>query len=62
MVGREVSCSIWLTIAFATFGLFAPRNGTVIAVFLILEMEGPFEGLIQVSADPLRYAHVHVAR
>jgi hypothetical protein len=65
---------IWLTFAFATFGLYAPRNGTVIAVlfvcalsvaiavFLILEMDSPFEGLIKVSADPLRYAHDHVAR
>ena len=26
------------------------------AVFLIQEMDGPFDGLIQVSADPLRYA------
>jgi len=59
----------WLTITFASFGLFAPRNATVIAVlfvcalsvagavFLILEMDGPFEGLIKVSADPLRFAH-----
>ena len=58
----------WLTIIFASFGLFAPRNATVIAVlfvcalsvagavFLILEMDGPFEGLIKVSADPLRFA------
>ena len=58
----------WLTITFASFGLFAPRNSTVIAVllvcalsvasavFLILEMDGPFDGLLKVSADPLRYA------
>jgi hypothetical protein len=24
------------------------------AVFLILELDGPFEGLLKVSADPLR--------
>jgi hypothetical protein len=59
----------WLTITFASFGLFAPRNATVIAVlfvcalsvagavFLILEMDGPFEGLIKVSADPLCFAY-----
>jgi hypothetical protein len=58
----------WLTMTFASFGLFAPRNGTVIvvlfvcalsvagAVFLILEMDSPFEGLVQVSAEPLRFA------
>jgi hypothetical protein len=58
----------WLSVTFTSFGLFAPRNPTVIgtlflcavsvatAVFLILEMDGPFEGLIRVSPDPLRYA------
>jgi hypothetical protein len=62
----------WLTITFASFGLFAPRNGTVIAVllvcalsvgsavFLVLEMDGPFEGLIKVSAEPLRSAYAHL--
>jgi hypothetical protein len=64
----------WLTITFASFGLFGPRNGTVLAVlfvcalsvgsavFLILEMDGPFDGLLKVSADPLRYAHAHLNR
>lgn len=59
----------WLTITFASFGLLAPPNATVIAVLcvcalsvagsvvLIMEMDGPFEGLIKVSADPLRFAH-----
>lgn len=62
----------WLTISFASFGLFAPRNATVIAVlfvcalsiagavFLILEMDGPFEGLIKISPDPLRYAYSRI--
>jgi hypothetical protein len=56
----------WLCIIFASFGLFAPRNGTVIAVlcvcalsvagaiFLILELDRSFEGLLQVSGAPLR--------
>jgi hypothetical protein len=58
----------WLTLTFASFGLFAPRNILVVsvlfvcalsvasAVFLVLEMDGPFDGLIRVSADPLRRA------
>jgi hypothetical protein len=58
----------WLTITFTSFGLQAPGNATVLAVlllcalsvagavFLVLEMDGPFDGLIQVSAEPLRYA------
>jgi hypothetical protein len=55
----------WLSI-FASFGLFAPRNATVVAafsicalsvsgaIFLILELDQSFEGLLQVSSDPLR--------
>jgi hypothetical protein len=62
----------WLTITFASFGLFAPRNLTVLtvlfvcalsvasAVFLVLEMDGPFEGLLKISAEPMRYAHAHL--
>jgi hypothetical protein len=62
----------WLTITFASFGLLAPRNATVVsvlfvcalsvagAVFLVSEMDGPFEGLITVSADPLKYALAHL--
>jgi hypothetical protein len=62
----------WLTITFASFGLFAPGNATVLAVlfvcalsvsgavFLILEMDGPFDGVVKVSADPLRYAYAHL--
>jgi hypothetical protein len=62
----------WLTVLFASFGLFAPRNGTVLgallvcalsvgaAMFLILELDGPFEGLIRVSGAPMRYALAHL--
>src|SRR5689334_23977436 len=58
----------WPCIIFASFGLFAPRNGTVIAaffvcalsvsgaIFLILELDRSFEGLLQVSSTPLRSA------
>jgi hypothetical protein len=62
----------WLMITFASFGLFAPRNATVLAVlvvcalsvagsvFLVLEMDGPFEGIIKVSRGPLSYAYDHM--
>ena len=58
----------WLTIIFGSFGLLAPRNATVVAVlflcalsvagslFLILEMDQPFDGLMKISSAPLRYA------
>jgi hypothetical protein len=64
----------WLCIIFASFGLFAPRNATVIAVlcvcalsvsgaiFLILELDRSFEGLLQVSGAPLRSALAQLGR
>ena len=64
----------WLCIIFASFGLFAPRNATVIAVlcvcalsvsgaiFLILELDRSFEGLLQVSGAPLRSALARLGR
>jgi hypothetical protein len=62
----------WLTITFSSFGLFAPKNATVFAVlflcalsiasalFLVLELDGPFDGLIRISADPWLYALAHI--
>jgi hypothetical protein len=59
---------LWLTIIFASFGLFSRLNPTVItalfifalspsgAIFLILELGQPFEGLLQISSAPLRNA------
>ena len=56
----------WLTAIFISFGLFAPRNTTVMtslfvaglavsgAIFLIMEMYEPFAGLIEISSAPLR--------
>jgi hypothetical protein len=64
----------WLCIIFASFGLFAPRNATVIAVlcvcalsvagaiFLILELDRSFEGLLQVSGAPLHAAFAQLGR
>jgi Protein of unknown function (DUF4239) len=62
----------WLTILFTGFGLFAPRHATVVvallicavslaaAIFLILEMDRPFDGFIMVSATPMRSALAHM--
>ena len=58
----------WLSTLFVSFGLFAPRNATAFftllisalsvagALFLILELDHPFSGLIQISSAPLRNA------
>lgn len=64
----------WLIAIFVSFGLFAPRNPTVVAIllvaalsvsgsiFLILEMDQPFEGLVQISSAPMRYALAHLGQ
>jgi hypothetical protein len=58
----------WLTVLFTSFGLFSPSNPTVIAtlvvcalsvagaLFLIVDLDEPFGGLIQISSTPLRNA------
>jgi hypothetical protein len=58
----------WLSVVFASFGLMAPANPTTLvtlllcalsvsgAMFLILELDRPFDGMIQISSTPLRNA------
>jgi hypothetical protein len=58
----------WLALLFATFGLQAPSNATVIgimvvsalsvagAIFVIIDMANPYAGWIHVSSEPLRMA------
>jgi hypothetical protein len=65
---------VWLAIIFAAFGLFAPRNATVIAalflcalsasgaVLLILEMNSPLTGLMRISSAPMRDALAHLGQ
>jgi hypothetical protein len=60
-----VVLGFWLSMLFMSFGLFANRNGTVItvlcisalsvsaALFLILEMNDPLQGIIRVPSAPL---------
>lgn len=62
----------WLTMLFLSFGLFAPRNVTAIsvlligalsvsgAIFIILEMNHPLQGMIKVSSAPMRKALEHL--
>jgi len=64
----------WLALLFASFSLFAPPNPTVVvtlltcalavssAVFLILELDRPFAGTIQISSAPLRAALEQLSR
>ncbi len=62
----------WLALLFVSFGLFAPRNLTALvvlligacavsaAIFLVLELNQPFDGLIKASDAPLRNALQHL--
>jgi len=65
---------IWLTIIFLSFGLYAPRNSTVVtalflagfsvagAIFLVLEMDRPFDGIIHLSNKPLENAAAFIGK
>ena len=64
--------SLWLGLIFASCGYNAPRNGLVVvvflvcaasvagAIFLIVEMDGAFTGLIVVPSDSVQRALAHM--
>jgi hypothetical protein len=64
----------WLTATFGSFGLLAPPKPIVVtvlfvcavsvgsALFLVLEMDSPFTGLISVPSDALNFAYAHLAQ
>jgi hypothetical protein len=64
---------VWITLIFLSFGYNAPRNATVLTtfvlsaaalagcIFLIVEMDTPFEGLITVSSTSMRNALAHMS-
>jgi hypothetical protein len=65
---------IWLSVIFVSFGLFAPRNASVlatllacsvstaIAVLLIVDLNWPATGIIQVTSAPLRFAESQMGK
>ena len=69
-----VALVLWLAVIFGSIGLFAPRHGTVYvvifasalsvssAIFLILQLDRPFEGLMAMSDAPLRAAIAELNR
>jgi type II secretory pathway pseudopilin PulG len=64
---------IWLSAIFLGFSLFAPLNAATVssvavgsaavsmAIFLIVEMDGPFNGMIQISQGGLDHALTQIA-
>jgi hypothetical protein len=65
---------IWLFFAFLSFGLYAPANATATtalvvsalsvsaAIFLILELDQPFRGLVQIPSDTMVQILQHLGR
>jgi positive regulator of sigma E activity len=66
--------TLWLAILFVSFGLFSPSNGTVVAalmlaalsvagaIFLILELNTPFNGMMQISDAPFLNALAYLGQ
>jgi hypothetical protein len=64
----------WLTILYTAYGLLTPANATVVlvllvcalsmsgAIFLIVEMNQPFDGTIKVSRGPIDRALQHIGQ
>jgi hypothetical protein len=62
----------WLVMIFGVFGLTSPRNRVVYAallmcalsvssaIYLILDLDKPLDGLINVSSEPMRSALRHI--
>ena len=62
----------WVMVIFTSFGMNAPRNSTVLAallicslaiggaIFLILEMDRPLDGVMQISSWPMENALAHM--
>jgi hypothetical protein len=66
--------TLWLTFLFVSFGLFSPANSTVVAalllaalsvsgaIFLILELDHPFDGVMQISDAPFLDVIAHLGK
>lgn len=64
----------WLSIIFGSFGLFAPRNGTIVVVLamcaisaaatilLVEELNRPLDGLISVSLEPMQHTMMRLGQ
>lgn len=64
----------WFVAIFFSFGLYAPTNGTVVAtliisalavalaLFMIIELNRPFDGLLRMPSEPLMDALQHIGK
>jgi len=75
-ISKPLLCimTFWLAILFVSFGMFAPTNSTVIvallmsalavagAIFLMMELNSPFSGVLQISSAPFENALAHIGQ
>lgn len=66
--------TLWLVIVFASFGLSAPRNilsyitillgalSIASVIYVILDLDTPFSGILMVSSQPMRDALIQLSR
>src|SRR5262249_37495022 len=66
--------TFWLAILFISFGMFAPSNGTVVmallmaalavagAIFLMQELNTPFNGILQIPRASFDDALAHLGK
>jgi hypothetical protein len=66
--------TFWLAILFVSFGMFAPTNSTVVialvmaalavsgGIFLMMELNSPFTGILQISSAPFDDALAHLGK
>jgi uncharacterized membrane protein len=64
----------WFVAIFFSFGLYAPTNATVLstlvisalavtlALFIIMELNRPFDGLLRMPSEPLVEALQHLGK
>ena len=66
--------TLWLIVIFLSFGLIAPRNALALvtimlgavsiasAVYVIVDLDTPFDGPIVIASDSMRDALAHMSR
>jgi hypothetical protein len=69
-----IALGVWLVVIFLGFSLLAPANATstlalvagafsvACAVFIILELDYPFAGVVRISSEPMLKVLAHLSK
>jgi hypothetical protein len=69
-----IALAVWLVVIFLGFGLLAPSNATstlsliagafsvACAVYIILELDSPFAGIVQIPSQPMLKVLAHLSK